>query len=92
MIIINPAGEQLRTQLEPAQRLPSLAGKKIGIVDNTKHMAAAFLGELERLLRANYGVADFEHYRKPHASVPIPPDVVRRLVSSCDALIHGVAD
>jgi len=92
MIIINPAGEQLRAQLTLAPRLSSLNGKRVAIVDNTKHMADAFLREIERMLRENYGVADFEHYRKPHASVPIPSDVMQRLVTSCDALIHGVAD
>ena len=92
MIIVNPAGEETRPQLTLAPRLTSLAGKKIAIIDNTKHMASTFLEELERLLRADYGVRDFEHYRKPHASVPIPKDVMERLVGSCDAFIHGVAD
>jgi len=92
MRIINPAGEELRPKLALAPRLTSLKGKRVAIVDNTKHMAASFLRELERLLQANYGVSEFEHYRKPHASVPIPSDVMQRLVTTCDALIHGVAD
>jgi hypothetical protein len=92
MRIVNPAGEETRPQLTLAPRLTSLTGKKIALIDNTKHMAEVFLRELERLLQENYGVRDFEHYRKPHASVPIPNDVMQRLLGSCDAFIHGVAD
>lgn len=92
MRIVNPAGEDVRRPLELAPRLLSLKGKRIAIVDNTKHMAHVFLSELERLLQEKYEVSGFEYYRKPHASVPIPPDVLQRLVTSCDALVHGVAD
>jgi hypothetical protein len=37
-------------------------------------------------------VSGFEYYRKAHASVPLPADVMQRLVASCDAVVHGVAD
>jgi hypothetical protein len=92
MIIINPAGEETRPQLALAPRLTSLGGKRIAIIDNTKHMAEVFLRELERVLQEDYGVREFEYYRKPHASVPIPNEVMQRLLGSCDAFIHGVAD
>ena len=90
--IVNPAGEDIRVPLQLAPRLPSLKGTKIALVDNTKHMAHAFLSELSRLLKERYQVSGFEYYRKPHASVPIPPEVLQRLVDSCNAVVHGVAD
>jgi hypothetical protein len=37
-------------------------------------------------------VKEFEFYRKAHASVPIPSEVLQRFVASCDAVVHGVAD
>ena len=92
MKIVNPAAEDIRPQLSLAPRLASLQGAKIALIDNTKHMAAVFLGELSQLLQKKYGVKEFEYYRKPHASVPIPPEVMQRLVATCDAVVHGVAD
>ncbi len=92
MKIVNPAGEELRLELKLAARLTTLRGARIALIDNTKHMAAMFLRELGRLLQDKYEVREFEYYRKPHASVPIPPEVLQRLVASCDAVIHGVAD
>lgn len=92
MKIVHPAAEDIRPQLSLAPRLISLQGTKIALIDNTKHMASVFLSELRQLLQQKYEVREFEYYRKPHASVPIPPDVMQRLVVSCDAVIHGVAD
>ena len=90
--VVNPTAEDVRPQLTPAPRLQSLEGTKIALIDNTKHMASVFLAEVRRLLQEQYGVREFEYYRKPHASVPIPADVMKRLTASCDALVHGVAD
>lgn len=92
MTIVHPAAEEVRLALSLAPRLTSLRGTKIGIIHNTKHMAGEFLTELERLLKEKYDVKDFEFYRKEHASVPIPSEVLQRFVGSCDAVVHGVAD
>jgi len=92
MRIVHPAAEEVRVALTLAPRLASLQGKKIALVDNTKHMASVFLDKVKHLLQEKYGVSGFEYYRKAHASVPIPVDVMQRLVASCDAVVHGVAD
>ena len=92
MTIVHPAAEEHRLALSLAPRLTSLRGTKIGIIHNTKHMAGEFLTELERLLKEKYDVKEFEFYRKAHASVPIPSEVLQRFVASCDAVVHGVAD
>ena len=90
--IVDPASEDVAEQYEPVQRLGSLKGAKIGLIDNSKRMADAFLAELQTRLCERYGVAEFEYYRKASASVPTPPEVLRRMVESCDAVVHGVAD
>ena len=90
--IVNPVGEGRRPELTLAPRLRTLKGASVGIIHNTKHMAGEFLAELRRLLQERYGVAKFEFYRKEHASVPIPEKVLRSLVESCGAIVHGVAD
>lgn len=90
--IVNPAAEDVTPELALAPRLASLRGARVGLIDNGKHMADGFLGALGERLRQEYGVAGIEHYRKTSPSIPLPPDVVARLVASCDAVVHGVAD
>ena len=90
--IVDPAAE-IETENNPiAPRLKSLHGARIGIIDNTKHMANRFLEATRVLLEKQHHAGSFEYYRKFSASVPTPPEVIERLTKSCDAVIHGVAD
>jgi hypothetical protein len=90
--LVDPAAEIQSATEEIAPRLDSLAGKRIALIDNTKHNADRFLQAVRALLQGRYGVAGFEYFRKFSASVPTPPEVLERLTGSCDALVHGVAD
>ena len=92
IIVIDPAAEDSATAIPLAARLPSLAGCHIGLIDNSKHMAAELLDEVEALLRSRYAAASFTRHRKSNPSVATPPDVLGALTQSCDALVHGVAD
>jgi hypothetical protein len=90
--IVNPAAEDVSVHFSLAARLPSLRGTRIGVINNSKHMASEFLETLEVLLRKQYGVEHFDRYEKLNAAIPSPPDLIQRFVESCDAVVHGVAD
>lgn len=90
--IVNPAAEDVAPRLAAAKRLDGLRGKRVALVDNSKHNADEFLRVLETRLTRDYGVAGVERYRKVSPSVPTPPEILGRLAQSCDALVHGVAD
>lgn len=90
--VVDPAAEVESEILPLAPRLQSLQGLRIGMIDNSKHMAGSFLEATRFLLEKRYGVGGFEYYKKSSASVPTPPDVMESLLRSCDAVIHGVAD
>lgn len=92
LIIVDPATESIVRSDALAARLRTLAGMRIGLVDNSKHRSDVFLERLEQLLVAEYGIAGFSRYRKTNASVPMPPDVLTTMTSECDAIIHGIAD
>lgn len=92
MLIVDPAAEEKATPLSLAGRLDSLSGTRLGLIDNTKHMALPLLREVEALLRERYGVASFAYYRKENPSVPTPPEVLADMAATCDGVIHGVAD
>ena len=90
--IVHPGAEDVHPSLALAPRLSTLAGARIALIDNAKHMAGVFLAELGRELQERHGVATLEVYRKANASIPTPTDVLSRLSQSCDGLVHGVAD
>jgi hypothetical protein len=90
--LVSPIAEDVPVQFSLAGRLPALQGTRIGMINNSKHMAAEFLETVEALLRKQYGVEHFERYEKLNAAIPSPPEVIQRFVESCDAVIHGVGD
>jgi len=90
--IVNPAAEDVTERLAPARRVASLAGARVALIDNSKHNADRFLDTLATLLVRDHGVAKIERYRKVSASVPTPPETLRRLLEASDAAVHGVAD
>lgn len=92
MKIVNPAAEDVAPRLTRAPRLHSLQGKRVALVDNSKHNADEFLHALEARLTRDHGIAGVERFRKVSPSVPTPPETLARLAQSCDALVHGVAD
>ena len=90
--VVDPAAEIESQSLPLAARVESLQGLRIGIIDNSKHMAESFLEATKVLLEQRYKVSGFEYYRKFSASVPTPPEILDGMTRSCDAVIHGVAD
>ena len=90
--IVDPAAEEKLTSVSHAPRLASLTGVRLGLIDNTKHMALPLLREVEALLKERFGVASFAYYRKENPSVPTPPAVLAEMAATCEAVIHGVAD
>jgi len=92
IIVIDPAAEDTAVTMALAARLPSIAGCRIGMIDNSKHMASEVLDEVAALLIEQYKAASFTRYRKSNPSVATPPEVLSSLTQSCDAIVHGVAD
>ena len=90
--VIDPAAEDAVSALALVPRLKSLTGARIGLIDNSKHMASELLDAVEELLKSRYQVKLFKRYRKNNPSVPTPFDILTGLIGSCDAIVHGVAD
>lgn len=91
LVLVDPAAEASVVVAKLADRLASLAGRRLAFIDNSKHNVEPLLSGLEKLLRSRYGVASVERYRKANPSIPTPPEVISRL-ASCDAVVHGVGD
>ena len=92
IVVLDPGAEELPEEQAAAPRLPSLRGAVVGLVDNSKSNADVFLQELGEALKEQYGIAELVYTRKASSGTPIDPEVLERLVTDCQAVVHGVAD
>ncbi|HEX2276793.1 MAG TPA: hypothetical protein VHN13_06640 [Candidatus Tectomicrobia bacterium] len=90
--VLHPAAEDVAEPQRLAPRLPSLQGTTVGLIDNHKRNADVYLEALGHLLQERYGVSQVVTYRKISQSLPTPDEVLDQLASTCDAIIHAVAD
>ena len=90
--LVNPTTQAIIAPFDGAPRLPSLAGTRLGIIDDSKKNADVLLEELVDLLRTRYEISDVTWHRKPSASRPADPAAIRELVESCDSVIVAVGD
>ena len=90
--ILDPCPEDLPEERGRSAALSSMAGKVIGLLENRKYQADAFLHELQNILEQEYGVAKVVYATKFSYSAPCAPETLEALVLECDAIIHGIAD
>ena len=90
--ILDPRPEQKTAERAAASRLPSLAGKTIGLLENRKYHSDNFLQELQTILEEDYGVEKVLYRQKFSFSAPCSDETIDDLVAQCDAVVHGIAD
>ena len=83
------------SELQPAtrhlnERLSSLAGVTVGLLDISKPRGKEFLDEVEAQLTA-LGAA-VKRYSKPTFTRVAPIDLSQQISVECDAVIEGLAD
>lgn len=71
----------------PAQRLAGLAGKVVGLYDNTKEQADVILEAAGEDLKARYGVKEVINFRGIHYSKPAPLNTIEDMARKCDIVI-----
>jgi hypothetical protein len=89
--LVHPGNESKPQAAPPPQRLASLKGKKVGLLDISKPGGSFFLDRLEELLRTKYEVAEVVRAKKPTFAKVAPEQVIEQL-QSMDAVIEGLAD
>lgn len=73
--------------LAQAKRPPSLAGKVIGLYDNTKEQADIILEAVGEELRRNHRVKELHNFRGVHYSKPAPLETIEDMARKCDIVI-----
>ena len=91
--LVNPTGLDMDPgQFRLTPRPGALAGKTLGLLENTKANSNKVLEELGRILDSEYEFRDVLYFSKHSASLPTKPDVVNEILESCDVLVVGVGD
>lgn len=87
---VAPAGVASSNQVFHA--LPTLQGKVVGFIDNSKPNFNFLADDLGELLMSKYGVAGIVRHRKKTASVSAPAEVFADVKKQCDLVITGSGD
>ncbi len=90
--ILDPRLEETPEELGVSSRIGSLEGKTIGLLENRKYHADAFLQELQRVLEQDYRAQKVVYASKFTFSMPCAEETIDALVEECDAVVHGIAD
>lgn len=90
ILLYEPIAEEGGIQDALAQRLPTLDGKVIGLLNNTKDLVDALLDEVKNLLQKDFPGATFRYFRKESVSGAAPE--LLEQVAACDAVVGAVGD
>ncbi len=91
-VLVNPVTQPVIAPFNGAPRLASLAGTRLGLIDDSKRNADVLLEELSELLRTRYEIASVKWLRKPSASRPADPEALSQLVEDSDSVIIAIGD
>ena len=90
--ILDPTAEDVPEELGLSDSLPDLRGKVVGLLENRKYHADAFLAELREILLKDYGAAKVVYATKFTYSAPCSDETIQSLSDDCDVVIHAIAD
>ena len=92
LVVLDPTEGAEPSEARMAPRLPSLEGKIIGLLENSKPHSKELLDYVEQMLHERLRPATVLRFRKPNASRPAPEELVVDIVKQVDAVINGVGD
>jgi hypothetical protein len=75
-----------------AKRVPTLEGRVVGLLNNSKSGTRPFLDRVEELLQSGHGVSRIIRYDKRAAALPAPDEMLEAAARECDVVINGIAD
>ena len=91
-VLVNPVTQPIVAPFDGAPRLASLAGTRLGLIDDSKRNADVLLEELAEVLRTRYEITEVKWHRKPSASRPADPQALKELTEQVDSVIIAIGD
>ncbi len=89
-ILLDPTSERVPAERPRAERLTTLAGQTVGLLDIAKMRGDLFLDRLETRLTEQG--AKVIRYKKPTFTKPAPVDLRHEIAEQCDAVVEALAD
>lgn len=83
---LNPSVAAAKT-VPMAKRPDGLAGRVVGLYDNTKEQADIILEVLAGELPRKYGAKAVMTCRGVHYSRPAPKEIIEEMVANCDVVV-----
>ena len=90
--ILDPTVEPREQPLTYVARPDSLRGKRIGLVENTKHNSDKLLQRIGDILIREYGAAETRMWRKHNAGVPAHDEIIDEARRGVDVVVAGIGD
>ena len=90
--LLSPAGVVIGSAVPLAKRGPTLEGRVVGLLNNSKSGTRPFLDRVEELLQREHGVSRIIRYDKKAAALPAPDEMLDAAVRECDVVVNGIAD
>jgi len=87
---IDPTAGRSRSRIALAPRPIDLAGKVVGMIDNTKEQADVILKTVAEVLESRYGVARVIIHRKEHYSKPAPHAMIDELAKEVQVAVAAL--
>lgn len=92
MEFLDPMGLVASEAVAPSQRLDSLKGKRLGLLDNGKTNAVKYLEMVAAILVERYGVGAVKMFHKAALSKPAKPETLKELAEYSDFVVTGIGD
>ncbi|MBI2848917.1 MAG: hypothetical protein HYX88_02165 [Chloroflexi bacterium] len=92
MKVLNPIGEVSLIERALAARPESLAGRRVGLLDNGKANAGDFLARLGEALAQRDPTTQIIKVRKANFTRPASSSLIYEISQACDALINAFGD
>jgi len=89
-VLLDPTSERSPAHRPQAERLDSLQGRRLALLDISKPRGDVFLDRVEELLRERG--AEISRYRKPTFAKPAPTDLRHEITVKSEAVIEAIAD
>jgi hypothetical protein len=90
--IFDPTTEATGRKIAYAPRPKSIAGLRLGLVDNTKHNSDQLLLRIASLLESEHGAQTHMIRRKRSSGAAPHAEIIAELKANCDVIVAGVGD
>lgn len=90
--VFDPTTEAKGRRINYVPRPKSLAGLRVGLVDNSKFNSDQLLERIAKLLERDYGAKAHVMRRKRSAGVPPHQEIIDEFREGCDVVVAGVGD